>query len=509
MGSLAIDVNEPNILALDLGLTHAKAVLFRPDGSVVERESVPYRTSRPAPDRVEQDPDDWWRALTTAARAISERSAGAMRRVEAVGITGHMHGLILGDADRRPIGPAIVLGDRRATAEATELEERLGQAAVAHTTGATLDPSMPAAELAWIASHEPERLGRAVLATGPKDHLRGRLTGDRLTEPIDASATALYDIRAGRWWPDMLTAGGVRPDLVPDVVPCQTVAGPLLPEPAAALGVRAGVPVVVGAGDDVEILGGGLLEPGEGLEHLGTTGSILAVVAEPIDDPAMALELYPHVLPDRWVVGGSMTTAGAALGWVASFLGFDSVGEMLPVLVETSDRSSEDGSPPLFIASMAGDRCPTRDPEARGAWLGLDATFDRALLARSAFEGVAFALRRILGAIDDLHGPQARIVISAGGADLDPSWLALRASTYGRPLAILDTPEPTALGLATVVAAGVGIHPDVPTAVRAMSRRVREIEPDPDRLASLRSAGDASDRAVEALRTYWPQARPV
>jgi xylulokinase len=502
---MSIDVNGPLILALDLGLTHAKAVVFRSDGSTVERETVPYPTRRPGPNLVEQDPDDWWRALTEASRAIGTRSPDTLRDVEAVGVTGHMHGLVLEDAERRPIGPAIVLGDRRAVDEAEALGERLGQQAIAHTTGSTLDPSMPAAELAWIANNEPERRRGAVYATGPKDHLRGRLTGDRMTEPIDACATALYDIRAGRWWRDMLAAVGLRPEILPDVVPCETIAGSLLPAAATALGVRAGVPVVVGAGDDVEILGGGLLEPGEALEHLGTTGSILTVATEPVDDPALALELYPHVRPDRWVVGGSMTTAGAALGWVASLLGFDGVDRMLSALDERSDRGRGAGSAPLFVSSMAGDRCPTREPSARGAWLGLDATLDRAGLARSAFEGVAFALERILGAIEELHGPQARVVVSAGGADLDPRWLALRASVYGRPLAMLETPEPTALGLATVVAAGAGIHVDVSTACRAMSRRVGEVDPDGRSAERLRTIEAASDRAVASLRTVWPR----
>lgn len=496
---------EPFILSLDLGLTHAKAVVFRPDGSLVERESVSCPTRRPAADRVEQDPDDWWLALTSAARVIGARSPEALRSVEAVGITGHMHGLVLEDAQRRPVGPAIVLGDRRATVEANELSDRVGQAAIAHATGATLDPSMPAAELLWLAHHEPDRLGDAVLATGPKDHIRGRLTGDRLTEPIDACATALYDIRARRWWPDMLAAVGVPLGLLPDVVGCETIAGSLLSEPAAALGVPAGVPVVVGAGDDVEVLGGGLLEPGEALEHLGTTGSILAVAADAVDDPGLALELYPHVLPDRWVLGGSITTAGSALGWVAALLGFAGLEAMLPAIGEPHDRSLDEGPGPVFVSSMAGDRCPTRDPAARGAWLGLDASFDRAGLAWSAFEGVAFSLERILRAIDDLIGPQERIVVSAGGADLDPRWLALRASVYGRPLVILETPEPTALGLATVVAAGAGIHGDVSTAVRAMSRRVDEVTPPAPSMATLRTAADANDRAVAALRSFWPR----
>ena len=226
-----------------------------------------------------------------------------MRGVEAIGVTGHMHGLVLEDRERRPLGPAFVLGDRRATAETSQVSDQLGPEAIAHATGATLDPSMPAAELRWLADHRPHVLRQAALATGPKDHIRGRLTGDRLTEPIDACATALYDIRAGRWWADMLDAVGLDTNVLPDIVPCETIAGSLLPGPAGALGVRAGVAVVVGAGDDVEVLGGGLLEPGEALEHLGDrfhpgrrgcTGG----------RSNLALELYPHVMPDRWVVGG-------------------------------------------------------------------------------------------------------------------------------------------------------------------------------------------------------------
>jgi xylulokinase len=500
--------SDPLILALDLGLTHAKCVIFASDGRLVDRESVAYPTRRPTPDRVEQDPDEWWQALTTAARAVRDRSPETIRRVDAIGVTGHMHGLVLEDEGRRPVGPALVLGDRRAIHEAEAITDQLGAAWIAHSTGATLDPSMPAAELRWIVEIEPERLRRTALVTGPKDHLRGRLTGDRLTEPIDACATSLYDIRERRWSPDLMAAIGVDGGLLPDVVACETVGGPLGEAAAAELGVRAGTPVVVGAGDDVEVLGGGLLDPGEALEHLGTTGSILTVAGEPVDDPDQALELYPHVLADRWVLGGSMTTAGAALGWVAGLLGFESVEAMLGVLDQPGNRAGGRDQGLAFVASLAGDRCPTRDPAARGAWVGLDARFDRLSLARSAFEGVAFGLDQILRAIERLVGRQSRVVVSAGGADLDPRWLSLRAAAYGRPLLTLESPEPTALGLAMIVAAGVGIHRDVPTAVRLMCRRAAETVPTEAAIADIAADRDPSDRAVDSLRSVWPTLAP-
>jgi xylulokinase len=494
----------PRILALDLGLTHAKAVVFDPEGHLVARASVPYATARPTPGRVEQDPGEWWSTLLAAVGEIRERSPGALEAVEVIGVTGHMHGLVLEDEDRRPIGPAIVLGDHRATAQAQRISEHLTPEWIARTTGATLDPSMPAAELRWIAENNPDALARAALITGPKDHLRGRLAGGRLTEPIDACATSLYDIRASRWSPELLDAAGVTASQLPDVVACESIAGPLDAEAAASLGMRPGTPVVVGAGDDVEILGGGVLDPGEALEHIGTTGSILAVALEPVDDPQLSIELYPSVLPDRWVLGGSMTTAGAALGWVADLLGYASIAEMLTVLGDGRLPGDPQRAAPIFVASMAGDRCPVRDPGARGAWVGLDTTVDRASLGRAAFAGVADALDRVKRSIEVLVGRQRLMVVSAGGSDLDPLWLGLRADTYGLPLVTLETPEPTALGLATVAAAGIGLHRDVRTAVGAMVRRQPAVDPssagDDRRLAER----EAADRAVDALRGVWP-----
>jgi sugar (pentulose or hexulose) kinase len=153
---------------------------------------------------------------------------------------------------------------------------------------------------------------------------------------------------------------------------------------------------------------------------------------------------------------------------------------------------------------MAGDRCPVRDPVARGAWVGLDTTVDRASLGRAAFAGVADALDRVKRSIEVLVGRQRLMVVSAGGSDLDPRWLGLRADTYGLPLVTLETPEPTALGLATVAAAGIGLHRDVRTAVGAMVRRQPAVDPssagDDRRLAER----EAADRAVDALRGVWP-----
>jgi xylulokinase len=487
------------VLCLDVGLTHAKAVIFRPDGSIAARASQPYPTHRPAPDWVEQDPEDWWTALRQGVRAVAAAEPNGVERLAGLAVTGQMHALVCLDRHRRLIGRAIVLGDRRAAREAEELTSELGEAWVHHTTGATLDASMPAPELRWLRRNQPDRFERSGSFLGCKDALRARLTGQLATEPIDACATALYDIRAGRWSDELLEAVGVGPERLPDVVSPTDLAGPLTREAAAELGLRAGLPVAVGAGDDVEVLGGGLLEPGVALEHLGTTGSMLSVVDAPIQDEARSLELYPHVVPGLWVVGGSMTAAGAAVGWAAELLGYRDIDEAVGALSEGQPSSS-----PMFLPGLAGERCPVRDPFARGAWLGIDLQAHRQAFMGSVLAGVGVALGQILAAIEALAGPQREVVASSTGKALDTEWLRLRAATYARPIVTLATEEPTALGLFTVAAAGLGIWPDVASAVRAVVRRGSVVTPDAPSRSEAMAQVRAARRGSQALAPLWP-----
>ncbi len=200
----------PSILAFDIGLTNVKAVLFDADGRMLDRESLPYPTMRPAPDRVEQDPDDWLAAMVRVAQAVWARDPDAPARVAAISVTAHMHAVVCLGSEGRALGPALVLGDRRALGHAERLTRAVGATQVYTATGAELDASMPAAKMAWLLDQAPEIGSRARTFLSCKDYVRHRLTGDLLSDPIDACATSLYDIAAGTWWPPILEAIGVE-----------------------------------------------------------------------------------------------------------------------------------------------------------------------------------------------------------------------------------------------------------------------------------------------------------
>jgi xylulokinase len=479
------------ILVFDIGLTNCKAVLFGLDGTILGSAAVSYPTSMPGLGWVEQEPQDWWRAMETALAQVRCQSPQAVEQVSALSVTAHMHSLVCLGPQGDALGPSLVLGDLRAAKEAEELNAAAGMETIYQITGARMDASMPLAKIAWLRAHQPQRWAQTQTFLSCKDWLRFRLCGILLSEPVDACGSAMYDIRRGAWALDLARLAGVRPEQLPEVADPCTLAGRLMPEPARFLGLTAGIPVAVGAGDDVEILGNGLLEPGIAMEHLGTTGSILACCDRPIFDPQMALEAYPHIIPGLWVLGGSVSAAGSALAWVDQVLRVEERSSGFSVPRE-SERL-------VFIPHLRGERCPDWEPVARGSWLGLDAGHSAADLRRSAWEGVLFSLKGILERIEALAEEQRIVSVSARDDQMEQ---IARASIYAHPLGEVRTSEPTALGAMMVAAVGLGVYNNAAEAVSKTAGWARTFEPDAKMELLYYPLCQRYQRACRILRTF-------
>jgi xylulokinase len=488
------------ILALDIGLTNCKSVVFSEAGQVLGQSSVAYPTVH-TEGTMEQDPGEWWKAVCHGVANLLDAQPELAKQIDGISVTGHMHALVPVGSDREPIANAIILGDQRGGKAARAITDELGLERIYHITGARMEASMPAAKLRWLRAAAPDVFKSARLFTGCKDFVRGILTGgDRFTDPIDACAMSLYDLENRGWSDNMMAAARITADILPEIRPSTMQAGTLQPEAGRSLGLPDGIPVVVGGGDDIEVLGAGLMGPGRAKEHLGTTGSFLTCSEEPVFDPAMSLELYPHADPDLWVVGGSITSAGAALAWAADLLGYGDIGDVLRSEIDI--LADGQVSPLVFIPHLAGERCPNWNPLARGTWLGLAATHSNDDLMRASFEGTAHALNSILNRIDALVGKQEKILV-ADRTDESRDWIQLRADVYGRELGVLSTQEPTALGAMILAGVGIGIYPDIREAARQVTNVAGTVTPDETRQERLAHRSHLYQQAQMALQPLW------
>ncbi len=465
------------ILVLDLGTSRIKASLFSPEGQELPHANADYPTYAPRPGWAEQLPADWWAATLKTVRSLWAQGA-VPSDVRMISVTGQMHGVVPVDDGGRALGPCLTLRDRRAVDEAAQLRREISEEKIYKISGARLDASSPPAKFLWYRRNRPDLWSAAHVFLAPKDWLRQQLTGgEPVTDPVEAAGMALYNVTQARWSPEMAAACQTPLDRLPIVRSPVDLAGRLSKAAAESLGLEPGCPVIVGCADDVEFVGAGLIDPGDCLEHLGSTGSLLAVVNHPVDDPTGTLELYPYPAPGRWVVGGSTSSAGAALDWLREVLGLDTPLQMPAV---------QSIAPPIFMPYLAGERCPIWEPNARGMFWGLGMEHRQTDLVQAAFEGVAFSLRHLLDTLSLSGGLTPGEIRTAPSTDL--SWLCLRASVYDRPLRIVKTHDPTALGAALVAACALGVFANLEQAMRAVIRLGDQIQPQSSEMLSTRYA---------------------
>lgn len=468
------------LLGLDLGTGSLKALLLDQAAQVLAEASAAYPVLVPRPGWAESDPEGWWQAAADAVAQLRARLGGALP-VGAIGLSGQMHSLVLCGRDAAPLGPAILWADTRSEGQLGAYR-RLDPALLGRL-GNPLVPGMTGPSLLWLRDHRPDLYAQARAALQPKDWLGLRLTGQPCSDPSDASATLLYDLEADGWAPELLAALGLRPELLPEVRPSGGLRGVLTAAAGRHLGLPAGLPVAVGAGDTAAaLLGSGLLAPGEVQLTVGTGAQIVAVKLNPCPDPTLRTHTYRAAQPGCWYGMAAIQNAGLALEFARRLLGlgWDEAYQQAFAL--------EAGAAGLsFLPYVSGERTPHLDPHARGAFAGLGLHHTPGHLMRAAFEGVAFALRAGLEALGQagLDAPTLRI---AGGGALDPRWRQLLADTLARPLHSVEVSSASARGAALLggLAGGLLDERELPQLAAQATRLVAE--PDPASAAVLDGA---------------------
>ena len=469
------------ILSHDLGTTGDKATLVDHDGRVVSAVTATYGTDFGPRGKAEQDPERWWQALCTATRQLLERSAVPAGEVEVVSFSGQMMGAVLLDGTGDPVRPAIIWADTRSTAQCQTLVERVGMAEGYRVTGHRLNPTYSLSKVMWVRDTEPDAFARAAVTLNAKDFVAYRLTGVLATDPSDASSTNAYDQAAGGWSAELIEAAGLDRDLFPEIVASTAVLGTVTPAAAAATGLLAGTPVVMGGGDGpMGALGAGIVAPESGAyAYLGSSSWVSVAADQPLHDPLMRSMTFNHVIPDRFVPTATMQAGGASLEWVVDTLAPGDSERYGRLLGEAAAvPAAEDGL--YFLPHLPGERSPYWNQAARAVFAGLGRHHGPAHLTRAVLEGVGFNLYTGLLAFVENGNPIAG-VDAIGGAANSALLLQIFADVWGVPVtrrSLVD--EATALGAAIVAGVGVGIFADFGVAA-AVSQELATSAPDEQR----------------------------
>ena len=456
------------VLGIDVSTTATKAVLVRPDGTVRGVASASYGYDTPRPLWSEQDPLLWWDGAVAAIGGVLADCGAAGSEVEAVGLTGQMHGSVLLDQDGVVVRPAILWNDQRTGAECDELRRRVGAERLVEVTGNAALTGFTAPKLLWVRRHEPGNWARVRHVLLPKDYLRHRLTGGYAVDVADGSGTILFDLAARTWSPEILAALDLDPALLPGTSEGPEVTGTVTREAAEATGLAPGTPVVAGGGDQsANAVGVGAVTPGVVALSLGTSGVVFAATDQPAIEPRGRVHAFCHAVPGRWHMMGVMLSAAGSLRWLRDALApASSFDDLVAGAAEVPAGS--DGL--LFLPYLTGERTPHPDPLARGAFVGLTVRHDLRHLTRAVLEGVAYGLRDGLDLMVGAGLAAPRQLRAAGGGTRSPLWRQILADVLGTEVATVGIEEGAAYGAALLAAVGSGWFADVEAACRSVVR---------------------------------------
>jgi xylulokinase len=431
------------VLGIDLGTTKVKVIAFDPRlGTVTASAETEYSTAVTADGGSEQNPDDWWSSVTATCRKLFEEVRPDS--VVAVGLSGHMHGLLLLDKRLAPVRPAMTWSDRRVGAFSEKLR---ANPRFRELGGNDVVDAFTAPKLAWLAETDPDSLARASHLLLAKDYLALKLTGQLGTDITDAIGTLLWDVGNGQWDDELFSLCGATSQIAPEVVDSSLVRGSVTAEAARETGLRAGTPVVAGAGDVSAVaLGSGLVDSTIISLNAGTAAQALGSIGK-LD--AGNGFLFGNALGRGYLAMSSVYAAGASVRWAESVL-FPSQS------IEDLASQSEPGAEGLsYLPFMFGAVVPRKNDAARAAFVGQTSNHDATHLAAAVLEGVAFACADAVEAIVQLTVTPKTVHV-VGGVANSTVWQRALSSVLDVP--VLRLPEGgSALGAALLAAIGAGI----------------------------------------------------
>jgi len=454
------------IVAHDVGTTNNKAVLVNVEGGVHGRVLKPYDIKYPRPGWAEQDPEDWWGAVTTGTKQLLSETGVSPADILCVTFSTQMLGIVPMDDKGVALRQGIIWMDNRAPEEAKWVMNKfLGPYIFAAIAGAEIGGKDAIPKLIWLKKNEPEIYGRMKCFLDLNGYLKYRCTGNMSMDWNNASGFGL-DLKKKEWLRAIFSYIGFDTSKLPPLTRSIDVIGLLTKGAAEQFGLLEGTPVMGGAGDTASAaVGSGAVGEGEGHISIGTSAWV-GVVTRKTPTGKNGIASIQSADPDKALLLAQMETAGGCLKWLGEQVcrteNADSTIANIYGYMDSKVMEVPAGSDYLiFTPWMYGERTPISDTYIRSGFLNLTPEHTREHLLRAVYEGVAYNIRWIIERLEKEYKfplPSIRVI---GGGALGSPWMQIIADVTGKKIEpVHHAQEAGAVGVAMAAAVGLGIYKD-------------------------------------------------
>ena len=476
-------------IGVDLGTSSVKLVLMDETGKIYGTTSREYKLYFPQPGWSEQNPADWYNEAIAGLKDLLKD----VDKSEVAGISfgGQMHGLVILDENDEVIRPAILWNDGRTQKQVDYLNNEIGKETLSKYTANIAFAGFTAPKILWVKENEPENFKKIKKIMLPKDYLAYKLSGTFCTDYSDASGMLLLDVKNRKWSKEMCDICGITEDMLPQLFESFEKVGELKHDLAAELGLKDGVVIAAGAGDNAAAaVGTGTVGNNKCNISLGTSGTIFMSSDSFAVDSNNALHSFDHADGHFHLMGCMLSAASCNKWWMDEILktkdyadeqkGIDKLGE----------------NHVFFLPYLMGERSPWNNPNARATFTGITMDTTREDMTQAVLEGVAFATRDMYEVAKSIGVAPKRTMICGGGAK-SPLWRRMIANILNVEVDVPSCEEGPGMGGAMLAMVACGAYKSVEDAAAAIVKVDKTEKPDPELVAKY-------EARYQQFKTIYP-----
>lgn len=482
-------------LGIDFGGGASKATLLCENGEVCAASTTEYPTYYPQAGYAEQNPADWVRATCENIRGVLEESKISPDEICAVSLDAATHTAVIMDENFNVIRPSIYWTDTRSTAEVAFLKQNYSdiiEKQVLHKADTIW--SLP--ELMWIKNNEPDNWARVRKIMFAKDYVRHRLTGDYVTDYIEAEGSMMFDINTMRWSGEFCSVLGIEVSMLPEIVKPTDIVGKITKSAAVMTGLSEGTPVLCGTTDTVmEVFAAGAAEKGQMTLKLATAGRICVVTDKAYPDTNLIN--YSHITDGLFYPGTATKSCAASYRWFRDTFGGDF--KELDKMAESVDIGC-DGL--VFHPYLNGELTPYANPKLCADFVGVRSSHTKAHFARAVLEGVAMSMLDCKEALEKLNIPHSDCAAIIGGGAKSSLWRQMISDCLGLRLTQMKYAD-SSFGSAMLAGIAAGAFESPKKALEICNKKVSETVPNPENTKKYREVFKKYKAVQKALEPIY------
>lgn len=497
-----------HLMGIDIGTTGTKVAVYTDRGQIVRRAYRSYELQY-SDDRVEIDPEIWWRAVVDCLHEILSDGLLEPSSIECLGVSS-TNALIVLDGNARPLTGAIMQLDQRASGLVRTIETDLGSEMVGAVTGNRIvSGAFWGPTLLWLRLNLPEVFQSASYFFCPHSYIVFKLTNEYTIDHSRAATTMLYDIKGHEWNESMCTYFGVDKRLLPTIFKSDTIVGNVSERAGRETGLAENTQVICGCMDSLASqIGLGSSQNNVDALVIGTVGRFC------VETPKYDLRFLTTNSLDlkSFFTTSPINAAGMSYRWLKSILvpqrSGDAAGMGGPTdeyeeMDKCASESPVGANGIIYHPYLTGERSPIWNPNAKGSYIGLAVRHTRNDIIRATLEGTGYALYQNMLIIENDLDHRVHTLHAGGGGSRSSLWMQIISDVLGKEISVPKEEDVETLGIAILAGEAIGRYENVGTGIAQCVRIARTFTPDKSAHWSYMQYFDLYARFYEVNKGFY------